>query len=90
MLYAYRIGFYGPKYVWILPGWIDPDFVYDSPQHTDCTVEQLSQVAQGKKGQSWQKHIHYLWMFIKLHILYDISFTNENVYSLLWTIWSQT
>ncbi len=44
---AYKIGLYGPKYVWMLPGWYHNNWPDAAPQKTSCTAEQVMEAANG-------------------------------------------
>ena len=45
---AYKQGMYGPKYVWVFPGWYDDKWWRTMPEERgDCTDEQMDAVAEG-------------------------------------------
>ena len=47
-LQAYKQGMYGPKYVWVFPGWYDDKWWRTMPEERgDCTDEQMDAVAEG-------------------------------------------
>ncbi|XP_022086469.1 gamma-aminobutyric acid type B receptor subunit 2-like isoform X2 [Acanthaster planci] len=43
---AHKINMYGPKYVWILPGWFQREW-WRAEADTDCSAEDLAEVAEG-------------------------------------------
>lgn len=44
---AYKLGLYGPKIVWLLPGWYSDFFWREHNHEVDCTVEEMEQAAEG-------------------------------------------
>ncbi|XP_060569149.1 gamma-aminobutyric acid type B receptor subunit 1-like [Ruditapes philippinarum] len=44
---AYKIGFYGPKIVWIFNGWYTPTFWKINLETVDCTEVEMSLVVEG-------------------------------------------
>ncbi|XP_077991541.1 gamma-aminobutyric acid type B receptor subunit 2-like [Glandiceps talaboti] len=49
----YKHGLYGPKYVWLLEGWLEAGAWHDNNVNTDCNSTQLTQVAEGYFGTDW-------------------------------------
>lgn len=47
MSQAYKIGLYGPRVVWILPGWFDNEWWLQKDLNDQCTPEELTKVAEG-------------------------------------------
>ncbi|XP_041354156.1 gamma-aminobutyric acid type B receptor subunit 1-like [Gigantopelta aegis] len=53
---AYKIGFYGPKIVWIISGWYESSWWQPrSGESLDCTTEQMGRAAEGAVSM---KRIH--------------------------------
>lgn len=46
-LQAYKIGFYGPKIVWVFMGFLSFRFWATELDDIDCTEEQMNEVADG-------------------------------------------
>lgn len=44
---AYKVGFYGPKIVWMFIGWYSPTFWQNDLENIDCTKEQMALVVEG-------------------------------------------
>ena len=44
---AYKLGFYGPKIVWIFLGYLSETFWRTRLESTDCTVNEMNQAADG-------------------------------------------
>lgn len=44
---CYKLGFYGPKYVWILIGWYGQGWWNDALTYSTCTVDQILEVIEG-------------------------------------------
>ena len=43
---AYKMGFYGPHIIWVLPGWYDTLWFERFPENHDCTTDQLLETIQ--------------------------------------------
>ncbi|XP_071790355.1 gamma-aminobutyric acid type B receptor subunit 1-like [Asterias amurensis] len=47
---AYHHQLYGPKYVWILPGWLEKNWWREPDDSIDCTVEQMDEATANYFG----------------------------------------
>ena len=46
-LQAYKIGLYGPKIVWMFPGWYSGEFWRRNLDNVPCTLEEMEEAADG-------------------------------------------
>ncbi|XP_052793022.1 gamma-aminobutyric acid type B receptor subunit 1-like [Mya arenaria] len=56
---AYKVGLYGAKIVWIMPGWFTNEFWKDDIGSLSCTLEQITEVVEGAifAGPIWDNPI---------------------------------
>lgn len=47
ILQAYKVGLYGPKIVWVFPGWYSTKFWIINPHEVNCTTEEMILVVEG-------------------------------------------